>query len=162
MRKLGITIVAALTIAGGLVLPASAQTQTCAVDDTSKKEVLPGVTLTWDSSFRCTNAPDEGTYEIEVTVRNAAGSSEAVVIKKLKLKHTTPKPRGQAPDATAEASGLPITVAPGDSDSFTVSGNYELVSTDEGDKANLHLKAIGSGVDSGERFKLGINVHLRG
>lgn len=155
MRRLGI-VITALAIAGGIMLPASAQTQTCAVDDTSTQEVLPGVTLTWDSSFRCTNAPDQGTYEIEVTVANAAGSSEAVKIEDLRLKHTTPKPRGQAPDATAEASGLPMTVAPGDGGTFTVSGDYELVSTDEGDKANLHLKALGSGASSGDRFKLGI------
>jgi hypothetical protein len=55
-----------------------------------------------------------------------------------------------------------MTVAPGDSESFTVSGDYELVSTDEADKANLQLKALGSGASSADRFKLGINVHLRG
>jgi archaellin len=96
MRRLAI-MVAAVGMAAALMPPASAQMQTCAVDDASTKEVLSGVTLTWDSSFRCTNAPDQGTYEIEVTVANAAGSSEAVKIKDLKLKDTTPKPRGRAP-----------------------------------------------------------------
>ena len=57
------------------------------------------------------------------------------------------------------AAGLPVTVAPGETESFTVSGTYELVQTDEGDKANLHLVATGS---AGGRFTLGINVHLRG
>jgi hypothetical protein len=28
--------------------------------------------------------------------------------------------------------------------------------------ANLRLRALGVGLDSGEPFKLGINVHLRG
>lgn len=165
MWRLGVILVAVLVTAataGALVLPAPARTRTCAVDDTSRKEVLPGVTLRWDSSFRCTDVPRVGTYRIDVTVRGAAGSSETVVIRGLELVHTTPRPQGQAPEATAEASGLPMVVAPGHRESFTVSGEYELVTTDEGDKANLHLKAIGFGRRSGERFELGINVHLRG
>jgi hypothetical protein len=133
----------------------------CAVDDTSTQEVLPGVTLTWDSSFRCEDAPDEGAYEITVQVSNDAASSEAVRIEDLILSHTTPRPRGQAPEATAEPEGLPIIVAPGETDSFSVSGTYTLVQTDEGKKANLHLLALGEGTDSGLEFQLGINVHLR-
>jgi hypothetical protein len=151
-------VVASVVFVGsGLAQPAS-----CALVDQSTEEVLPGVTLTWDSSFLCADAPDSGTYEIEVTVSNAAGSAEAVEITDLRLSHTTPRPGGQGPDATAQAEGLPIEVAPGESESFRVFGSYELVSTDEGDKANLHLLASGSGVESGEGFELGINVHLRG
>jgi hypothetical protein len=122
--------------------------------------VLPGVPLTGDSSFHCKNAPDSGSYKIKLRVKNADGSAQAVTIDELRLKKTTPRPRRQAPDATANATGLPITVAPGGSDSFRVRGSYELVETDEGKKANLHLKALGKGVESGT-FKLGINVHLR-
>lgn len=142
------------------VHPAAAQ-ETCGVDDTSTEAVLPGVILTWDSSFRCTDAPDEGTYQITVAIANAAESAEAVTIADLVLSHTTPRPRGQAPAATAEPQGLPITVEPGTTDSFTVSGTYELVETDEGKKGNVHLLALGQGADSGEGFELGINVHLR-
>ena len=140
--------------------PAAGQ-ELCSVVDTSRKEVLPGVVLTWDSSFRCGDAPDEGTYRIRVRVSNDAGSSEAVKIRNLVLTHTSPRPRGQGPEATAEAEGLPITVRPGQTKSFTVSGSYELVTTDEGDKANLHLRALGKGKESNDRFRLGINVHLR-
>ncbi|MGH7510413.1 MAG: hypothetical protein ACREMZ_13210 [Gemmatimonadales bacterium] len=136
--------------------------QQCQVVDRSTEEVIPGVTLTWTSSFLCANAPDEGTYQIEVTVENAAGSEEAVEIDDLAIRGTTPRPRGQGPDATASASGLPLTVAPRQSGSFTVSGTYELVETDEGKKANIHLSALGEGVSSGLEFELGINVQLRG
>lgn len=144
------------------LLQTTAVVQVCGVSDTETEEVIPGVTLTWTSSFRCDNVADEGTYDITVRVDNASGSAEAVTIDNLNLSHTTPRPRGQGPDATASASGLPITVAPGGSETFEVSGTYELVETDEGNKANLHLRASGSGVDSGLDFQLGINVQLRG
>jgi hypothetical protein len=159
MRRLLLPVLLVVGMALG-IQPAAGQ-ENCSVDDTSTQEVLPGVILTWDSSFRCEDAPDEGTYQITVQVANDAGSSEAVRIDDLILSHTTPRPRGQAPDATAEPEGLPITVDPGETESFTVSGSYELVETDEGKKANLHLLALGEGVDSGEEFELGINVHLR-
>jgi hypothetical protein len=142
--------------------PAFAQTQTCSPVDQSTEEVLPGVTLTYDSSFLCTDAPDTGSYSVTVTVSNAASSSEAVRIESLELSHTTPRPRGRAPSASADASGLPLTIAPGESASFTVSGSYQLVTTDEGKKANLHLRANGVGVSTNLPFQLGINVLLRG
>ena len=161
MRGLALLFVAvvATAFAAGPSLAASAD---CGVADRSTKDVLSGVTLTWDSSFRCANAPDSGTYSIRVTVSNAERSAEAVEIRRLRLSHTTPRPRGQAPDATAEAQGLPLTVRPGERKSFRVSGRYELVTTDEGDKANLHLRARGRGLESGDAFRLAINVHLRG
>ncbi|MGH2449819.1 MAG: hypothetical protein ACRDGE_00820 [Candidatus Limnocylindria bacterium] len=165
-HKLGLAlaaVVASALVASALVAsPSFAATAECNVVDRSTDEELPGVTLTWDSSFLCANAPDSGTYEIEVTVSNAAGSAEAVEISDLRLSHTTPRPGGRGPDATAEAQGLPMVVGPGESESFRVSGRYELVSTDEGDKANLHLRALGRGVESDDPFELGINVALRG
>jgi hypothetical protein len=118
-------------------------------------------TLTWDSSFRCENAPQSGNYAITVEVTNAADSNQAVTIDALQLSHTTPRPRGRAPSGSAAASSLPITVNPGETASFSVSGSYTLVATDEGDKANLHLHALGSSA-SGQPFQLGINVQLRG
>jgi hypothetical protein len=159
MRRL---LPALLVLGIALGVQQAAAQEVCPVDDTSTQEVLPGVILTWESSFRCDDAPDEGTYEITVQVSNDAGSSEAVRIDDLILSHTTPRPRGQTPRATAEPQGLPITVEPGETESFTVSGTYELVETDEGEKANLHLLALGEGTDSGQEFELGINVHLRG
>ena len=98
---------------------------------------------------------------ITVTVANSAESAEAVSIDDLVLAHTTPRPRGQAPDASGEATGLPLALAPGQTASFTASGTYELVQTDEGKKANLHFRASGHGASSGEPFELGINAHFR-
>ncbi|MGH2498559.1 MAG: hypothetical protein ACRDF0_00470 [Candidatus Limnocylindria bacterium] len=161
MRKIGLTT---LLVTGlmlwGLAGPAAAQ-ETCVVVDTSTEEVIPGVTLTWDSSFLCANAPDSGTYTFTVEVTNHEGSAEAVTIDDLELTHATPRPRGSGPAATGEAAGLPLTLAPGETGSFTVSGTYTLVETDEGKKANLHFQAFGHGVDSGETFALGINAHIR-
>lgn len=148
--------VAATAFVGG----AAAQTS-CVLTGTSTDEVLPGVTLTWDSSFLCADAPPSGTYAITVNVSNAAGGAEAVTIERLELSHTTPRPRGIGPEATATATGLPLTVLPGESGSFQVSGEYALVSTDEGAKANLHLRALGVGAMSGDPFELGINVQIR-
>lgn len=154
-------------VAGGMlvmlaVAAASAQdTQVCDPIEQSAEEVLSGVVLTWDSAFLCADAPDEGSYEFTVTVANSAESAEAVSIDDLTLTHTTPRPRGQAPDASGEATGLPLALAPGETASFTVSGTYELAQTDEGKKANLHFRASGHGASSGEPFELGINAHFR-
>ncbi|MGQ0595292.1 MAG: hypothetical protein ACT4QB_22420 [Gammaproteobacteria bacterium] len=135
--------------------------QICQRTDQSTEQVIPRVVLTWDSSFHCRNAPNAGEYMIVVRVFNASTSAEAVEIQNLVLTHTTPRPRGKAPAATAIASGLPITVAPGDTEDFTVTGDYALVKTDEGNKANLHLRAGGVGLTSDEDFALGINVLIR-
>ncbi|MCM8750333.1 hypothetical protein NET02_14360 [Thermomicrobiaceae bacterium CFH 74404] len=139
----------------------STETLGCEPIEQSAEEVLPGVVLTWDSAFLCADAPDAGSYELTVTVSNSAESAEAVSIDALTLTHTTPRPRGQAPSASGDATGLPLTLAPGTTASFTVSGTYELVETDEGKKANLHFRASGHGLSSGEPFELGINAHVR-
>jgi hypothetical protein len=161
LRTLGALLaagaVSALTAGTTLGQPAG-----CRLADRSADEVLPGVTLTRDSSFLCTDASESATYEIAITVRNAAASAEAAEIVGLRLSHTTPRPGGRGPEATAQAEELPSVVAPGERDSFRVFGRYELVATDEGKKANLHLLVSGRGVASGERFRLGIAVHLRG
>lgn len=135
--------------------------QTCQVADSETAEVLPGVVLSWESSFLCADAADSDSYDFSVTVSNDASSVESVTIQTLELVNTTPKPRGQSPDATGGAAGLPLTLAPGESGTFEVSGSYELVSTDEGDKVNLHFQAGGQGIESGEPFSLGINAHFR-
>jgi hypothetical protein len=160
MRRMG-TISALVALLLVLAIPVSAAEVECNLTDQSTQAVLPGVVLTWDSSFHCRNAPVRGEYSITIVVSNAATSTEAVTIDSLILSHTTPRPRGRAPEATAEARGLPITVEPGESESFDVTGTYELVVTDEGKKANLHLLAYGVGDESGEPFQLGINVHIR-
>ncbi len=41
-----------------------------------------------------------------------------------------------------------------------MTGDYGLVATDEGEKANIHVTAVGA--TGNERFRLGFNVHLRG
>lgn len=161
MRKIGLTFAAfGVIVALALAAPVLAQTQLCAQVDQSTEEVIPGVFLTWDSSFLCADAPDRDSYEFTVDVFNHANSTEAVTITDLELTKTTPRPLGRGPAATGEAS-LPITVEPGDTKSFTVTGTYELVQTDEGKKANLHFTAFGEGVESGKSFELGINAHFR-
>lgn len=142
-------------------VPAAGQRQVCEARDTKTKEALPGVTLTWNSSFRCKDVPKQGSCRIRVRVSNDGESGEAIGIRDLELSHTTPRPRGGGPEATARTGGLPLVVALGETASFTVTGKYELVETDEGWKANLHLRAIGKGLHSMGRFRLGINVSLR-
>lgn len=143
------------------VAPVFQIVQECTVFDQETEEVIPGVTLTWTSSFWCADAPDNGSYHFTVTVENASTSNEAARIDALALRHTSPRPGGQGPAATADAQGLPLTVAAGSSGSFDVSGTYTLVQTDEGKKANIHLTASGEGASSGLPFELGINAHLR-
>lgn len=137
------------------------QTQICESTDQSTEQVIPGVVLMWDSSFHCRNAPDTGEYMIVVRVFNASDSAEKVTIENLELSHTTPRAGGEGPVGTADPSGLPITVKPGETKDFTVTGLYELIETDEGRKANLHLRAAGAGLRSSEPFALGINVLIR-
>ncbi|MGH9243356.1 MAG: hypothetical protein ACRD29_03375 [Acidimicrobiales bacterium] len=137
-------------------------TQACVPVDQSTEEVLAGVTLTWDSSFLCADAPDAGSYTFTVTVTNAPGSADGVTVHSVELTHTTPRPGGQAPPGSGSAQGVPFEVSAGGTGSFSVSGTYELVETDEGSKANLHFLAMGAGSASGDGFELGINAHLRG
>lgn len=135
--------------------------ETCIATEQTTEEVLPGITITWDSAFHCGDAPDEGSYEFAVTISNDADSADAIIIDALTLTHTTPRPRGQAPDASADASDLPVVIVPGESQSFTVSGTYTLVVTGASKKANLHFRASGYG-PSVEPFYLGLNAMLRG
>lgn len=134
----------------------------CAVADSSSEVVLAGVILDWDSSLLCAEVPDSGSYEITVTLANDPGSGESVTLDTLVLTHTTPRPRGRAPEATlSEVEGLPGVLGAGEKISLTARGSYELARTDEGNKANLHFQARGHGVTSNEPFRLGINLHLR-
>lgn len=140
---------------------ALAEPQECEVFDQSTGEVLSGVTMTWDSSFLCEGAPEEGEFTFVVSVTNDGTSAETVTLDAFDLRHTTPRPRGAGPEASVAVDGLPLTLAPGESGQFLATGAYELVTTDEGAKANLHFQASGFGNDSGDRFNLGINAHIR-
>jgi hypothetical protein len=141
---------------------AQAQAQRCENVDESTETVVSGVTVTYDSSVLCGDAASEGEYAVTVAVANHAGSDEAVTVERVELSHTTPRPRGgDGPNASATVEGLPVTVTAGETARFDVRGTYELVTTDEGDKATLHLRALGVGHSSDEGFALGVNVHLR-
>lgn len=134
--------------------------------DESDDEVLPGVTLIWGSSYVCLEADAEGTYRFTVDVRADANNVEAVTIDGFILSHTTPRPRrgllfGQGPAATGDTDDLPLTLEAGESAEFEVTGEFELVETDEGEKANLHFRASGFGNTTGDPFHLGINAHFR-
>jgi hypothetical protein len=158
VRTLGF---AAVLLVAPLIGSPAVATEVCTVGDRTTEEVIPGVTLTWDASFLCADASGEGSYRFTVTVSNAAGSDEAVTIRDLKLTHTTPRPGGRGPESTGKADVLPITVRPGGSSGFTVTGRYELTGTDQGKKANLHFRARGAGVQTREPFALGINARFR-
>jgi hypothetical protein len=121
-------------------------------------EVLPGVQLAWHSVFRCTDAPREGTYSFDVTVSRTGGTG-ALLIERMDLTHTTPRPLGRGPEATFETVGLPFTLSSGESKTFSVRGTYALVSTGAGAQANLHFCTAGSG--DGVPFSFGLNALLR-
>ncbi len=136
--------------------------ESCAREAQSQEEVLPGLLLSWDSSFRCEDVPDAGSFEITIRVSNDVTSTQAATIDTLILALATPRPRFKAPKfALEELENLPMTLTPSSEDSFTVRGKYELVSTDEGEKANFHFQAEGIGSTTKEPFRLGINAHLR-
>lgn len=140
---------------------ALAEPQERAVFDQSTDEVLSGVTVTWDSWFLCEDAPVEDDFTFVVSVTNDGTSAEAVTFDTFDLRHTTPRPRETGPDASVEVEGLPLTLAPGETGQFITTGTYKLVTTDEGNKANLHFEVSGFGNETGERFNLGINAHFR-
>lgn len=139
------------------------ESEACSVLKTTSQEVLPGITLTYDSAIWCQGVSDEGSYRITATIGNSATSVEGVVIDALALRLTTPRPRGQTPSVELEAdAGLPLRVEPGMVSNLTLAGTYALVATGDGKKANVHIHARGYGENSGVRFNLGINIHLRG
>lgn len=152
-----------LLVAGILSLAATAalaQAQVCQPPDApTPEEVVPGVTLSWNGAFHCLNAPEEGEYEFTVEVSNDGASASAVTIEAINLTDTTPKPRGSSPDATFQVSNLPLTIPPGESGSFTVSGTYKLAHAGAARLANLHFMANGQ-ADS-VPFNMGINAAIR-
>ena len=156
-------IMTALFFVSLVIQPVNAQEgQGCLAGEPKTAEIQEGITLTWDSSFHCMEVPQTGEYAVTVTLQNVATSQETVLIETLGLFHTTPRPRGNVPSATAMPSGLPLTLAPGESGSVEVRGAYELVQTGDGYKANLHLRASGFVAATNDVIHLGINVMLRG
>lgn len=140
----------------------SGEPQTCVSEEKSTEEVIPGMTLTWDSALRCAEAPDEGVYELKVLVEADAGNTAVAVTDAITLTHTTPRPLGQPPEATVEqVTGLPATVSAATAHEFTVTGTYQLVPTGSVKIANLHFCATGYDESTGEPFYLGLNVFLR-
>ncbi|MFW6074597.1 MAG: hypothetical protein ACOC9Y_03320 [Chloroflexota bacterium] len=147
-----------------LGLPASttgAEDLSCEPQEAGAVEVAPGIRLAWAGSYHCGNAPESGTYNLTVDVANSADSDGSLSIDGLELIRMTPRPINQGPNATATANDLPATVEAGDSTTFTISGDYELVETDEGWKANLIFRVTVSD-DSGEVHHLGMNALFRG
>ncbi|WMT57901.1 hypothetical protein [Truepera radiovictrix] len=134
-------------------------TQSCVGTARATERVAPGVTLHYDNAFFCSDAPVRERYTFTVRVTNPASSTVSATLQGLELRLSTPRPRGRGPEVTGAASGLPLTLAPGESGSFVVSGLYELVRTDEGGKANAHFHVRGG---AGNPFHLGLNAHFRG
>ncbi|MGH2429664.1 MAG: hypothetical protein ACRDGV_12450 [Candidatus Limnocylindria bacterium] len=157
-------VAAAGLLALALAMPALAQSEspTCVAGEPTTELVTDGVTLTFDSDFTCSDAADTGTYSITVGVANDAASVAGATIEDIALSHATPRIGGTSPEAgDPTATGLPLTVAAGDSGSFDVTGDYSLVQTDDGGLVNLHLRASGvTDNDEAAPFVLGINVHV--
>lgn len=158
--KVAVTILMVAGLLSLVTATALAQAQVCQPPDAPMpEEVAPGVTLSWNGAFHCLDAPDEGTYEFTVTVSNDEASASAATIEAIELIDTTPKPRGNSPDADGQVTGLPRTIEPGESRSFTVSGSYRLVQAGVAKLANLHFMAHGQA--NGEPFHMGINAAIR-
>jgi hypothetical protein len=153
---------AALAALGASGSTAQSQ-QTCVpVGEPKAKEVLDGVTLSWHRSFLCDKASDPTAYAISIRITSDAGSIETVTLDRLRLSHTTPRPRGRAPEASdPAATGLPAVLAAGSGADVGATGTSTLATPGKEKKANLHLRVQGRGNDSADRFQLGITVKLR-
>lgn len=155
-----VLVVAQGVFARSATIP-GAEGDQCDPTDHTSVTVARGTTVMYDSAFHCRGAARTGAYEVAVTVVNAVDSSGTVRIDGIELGHATPRPRAQAPNASAAASNVPVTVRPGADARLVVTGDYALVDTDEGAKANLHLRLSAHTVNSGASAVLGVNVHLR-
>jgi hypothetical protein len=131
-------------------------------EEQTDEVVAAGTTLSYDSALRCTNAPFSGDYRFTVTIQNSATSASTVVLERLLLTHTTPRPGGSGPVASGSTADLPLTLAPGARTQVTVSGDYTLVQTGARRHANLHFCLSGRAENSEEPFSLGINAFIVG
>ncbi|HVL53402.1 MAG TPA: hypothetical protein VM344_04005 [Vitreimonas sp.] len=159
-----IAILATLGLLAAMTaVPATAQsdTPTCEAVGASTGQVADGAILSYDSSFACTDAAASGTWSITVSVANLAESTTGVELTELTLWRTSPQPGGVGPDASLASDTLPLALAVDANGTFDASGAYELVTTDDGDKATLHLRLAGV-TDDDEPFQLGINVQVLG
>jgi hypothetical protein len=157
-----VVMMTVLLVSGMNPVAAQEEENRCISVEQTTEEVVPGVFLTYDSEVLCASMEPTGVYAVTVHVKNEDTSVERpVTIDRLFLSHTTPRPRMTAPEATVDVDGLPIELMPGSMKSFAVSGEYTLVQTGQGMKANLHLRAAGYANMDWEPFILGINVMLR-
>jgi hypothetical protein len=62
----------------------------CSLTETSTEEVLPGIVVSWSSSYHCAEADTFDTFELTVTVTNDVTSTEAVALSEIQLIRTTP------------------------------------------------------------------------
>jgi hypothetical protein len=130
--------------------------------DTSHEQVSTGITLTWDSSFHCIDAPSPGTFALTVSLAYSGDAASAVQINGVRLTHTTPKPFGQSPPATATAAiSLPLVLTVGVASELVIGGSYELAPTGNSGRINLHLCLEGQ-TQSGQTFTAAVNGHIRG
>ncbi|HSK92762.1 MAG TPA: hypothetical protein VLA76_01740 [Candidatus Angelobacter sp.] len=156
-----IAIVATLGLLAGMAaIPVTADShQVCTPQGQSAGSVADGVTISYDSLFVCADAAASGLWSITVEVENDEASTGSLTLDSAELTHTSPSPLGTSPSATAATGDLPVTIDPGESASIVVEGEYELVSTDDGDaKAILHLRLSGTAAD--DTVHLAANVQL--
>lgn len=160
IRRSLLSVVLALSVLAGISGATVADHDVaCEPGEMNSEQVSSGVTLTWVGAYYCLDAHDAGSYNLTVEFTNEADSTESVTIDNLTLFNTSPRPFNQGPEANGSSGDLPITVAPGETGNFNVHGDYELIETDEGKKANLNFR-VGGSVDD-EPLALGLNVLIR-
>jgi hypothetical protein len=141
--------------------PFSTDCEQMSVTEQSRENVLPDVVIIWDSSFHCIEADEQGTYGFTATLSYEGPVDTSILLDEIRLTHTTPRPMGEAPEATANVEGLPLLLT-ADGTEVTVTGEYELATPGAARLANLHFCAEGQVQESGTPFALGLNAHLRG
>ncbi|HMP39784.1 MAG TPA: fibronectin type III domain-containing protein [Roseiflexaceae bacterium] len=122
---------------------------------------MPGIELTYRGAYHCNDAPAEGTYAFRIEIARGADGGEPIELTDVVLRHTTPRPRGQAPQADITDSNLPIDLASGETVNVDVAGTYALVQAGANRLANLHFCVRGTAED-GTPFGLGVNLLIRG
>ena len=133
-----------------------------AATDASADVLDSGATITWDSSFRCIEAAEEGTYAFTINIALSGGDSSGVTLNEVQIRHTSPRPQSVGPEASVEPLAAPVAI-PGDgNEMIEVRGAYKLVRTGAIQHANLHFCLVGTEAANGEPFSLGFSAHLRG
>ncbi len=106
-----------------------------------EEEVLPGVTVKWDGNYSCFLSTIQGLFSIEVSLHN--DSSSSLLINDFVLVSVGPDGPDGPLEASVDPAGLPLTLAPGETVSFSSVGFFETAETRSGNLAVLEFEVIG-------------------